>query len=37
LEPAPADAAMFGRQPAHVEPFNEQVFKDTVKGLNDAP
>jgi hypothetical protein len=37
LEPAPADAAMFGRQPSHVDPFDEQAFRRTLKGLNDAP
>jgi hypothetical protein len=37
LEAAPDDAALFGRQPSHVEPFDEQAFQRTLKGLNDAP
>jgi hypothetical protein len=28
---------MFGRQPSHVEPFDEQKFEQTLKGINSAP
>jgi hypothetical protein len=37
LEPAPPEAAMFGRQPSHSDPFDEQEFRRTLKNLNEAP
>ncbi len=35
IEPPPPEAAMFGRQPSHVEPFDQKKFNQTLESHNN--